>query len=152
MKKKILLIALALALVFAGAVIATKWSDYGDFGTSTQDTDTLLILDKSDTSLAATGTQKEWTIADLKTWLEVWLESLSPTFTSGTWDFTNATAITLGAQPLATTGTIEGAITINTNTTYLDQIGFAFEAGKYIGDAYIDLVGLNTTGWIGAGA
>jgi len=100
MKKKILAAVAIPILLFVGIAIGTQWSDYGDFGTSTQDTDSLLVLDVSDTTLAATGTQKQWFIDDFKTWLEVWLESLSPTFTSGTWDFSSITGITLKANEI----------------------------------------------------
>jgi len=58
----------------ASIVIATRWSDYGDqTAGNVADTDTFLIRDVDDTSLAATGTQKEypWSVlkADLTTWM-----------------------------------------------------------------------------------
>ena len=88
-----------------------KWSDYGDYSAAEiLDADTFLVRDVDDTSLAATGTQKEYPWSVMKTDLEVWLESLSPTFTSGTWNFTSLTAITFGAQPITTTGDMTGAI------------------------------------------
>jgi hypothetical protein len=47
---------------------ATKWSDYGDMGSGTiADNDSFLLRDVSDESLGATGTQKEYIWADVKT-------------------------------------------------------------------------------------
>jgi len=112
MKKILTAIAIPI-LLFVGIAIGTQWSDYGDFGTSTQDTDTLLILDKSDTSLGATGTQKEWTIADLKTWLLAWLNALGATPT-GAWNFGGATSIEIpnGTNPDVTA---EGQLSYDTD-------------------------------------
>lgn len=45
-----------------------KWSTYGDMGSGTVlDADTILIRDVNDTSMAATGTQKQYKWSDLKT-------------------------------------------------------------------------------------
>ena len=45
-----------------------KWSTYGDMGSgAVLDADTILIRDVNDTSMAATGTQKQYKWSDLKT-------------------------------------------------------------------------------------
>lgn len=102
-------------LLMVSLVIAAKWSDYGDFGTSTQDTDSLLILDVSDTTLAATGTQKQWFIDDFKTWLAAWFAALTDVVADSHVNFSQWENFTLldpadGDDPLI--GPIPIAITI----------------------------------------
>jgi hypothetical protein len=54
--------------LLAGIAIGTKWSDYGDWTAGNiLDVDTFLVRDVSDTSLAATGTQKEYPWSEMKT-------------------------------------------------------------------------------------
>ena len=98
--KKLKIILIILIVLVAGIAMATKWSDYGDFGSSTQDTDSLLVLDVSDTTLAATGTQKQWFIDDFKVWLLAWLNALGATPT-GAWNFGGATSVEIpnGTDP-----------------------------------------------------
>lgn len=60
-KNRIIAAVVVLLLLAASAVIADKWSDYADMSSGTiADLDTFMIRDVSDTSLAATGTQKEY--------------------------------------------------------------------------------------------
>jgi len=67
MKK--LLIGVLVGLLLGGGALfaATKWSDYGELTAGNMaDGDDFLIRDVSDTSLAATGTQKRYSWASLK--------------------------------------------------------------------------------------
>ena len=111
----------------------TKWSEYGDYSAAEiLDADTFLVRDVNDTTLAATGTQKEYPWSVMKTDLEVWLESLSPTFTTGTWNFTSATAITFGAQPIITTGLVDGLTNVTITTDGTENANPAGQMSHYI--------------------
>ncbi len=82
-KNRIIAAALAIFLLAASAVIADKWSDYADMSSGTiADADTFLVRDVSDTSLAATGTQKEYPWSVMLTDLA----GASQTFTNKTLD------------------------------------------------------------------
>ncbi len=81
--KRLFLLLICVAVIFgcatggtlrkdieSAAESATKWSDYTDYDQGTdgylQNTDTLMVRDISDTSMAATGTQKELPYSELK--------------------------------------------------------------------------------------
>ena len=54
-------IALLILILCVGILIGAKWSDYTELTAGNiADTDTFLVLDESDTTLAATGTQKQY--------------------------------------------------------------------------------------------
>ena len=83
--------AILLIVLFAGIAIGTKWSDYVDMGAATlDDLDTFLVRDVSDTSLAATGTQKEYPYSVMKT-------DLGGLFQGIDTDLTNVAALTTTA-------------------------------------------------------
>ena len=67
--KKLTGSTILLFLILVAFTIGAKWSTYGDFGTSTEVTDSLMIMDSSDISLGAAGTQKQWYMDDFLTWL-----------------------------------------------------------------------------------
>jgi len=109
-----------------------KWSDYADYGAGEIiNADTFLVRD-SDDATTATGIQKEYPWSVMKTDLEVWLESLSPTFTTGTWNFTSATAITFGAQPIITTGLVDGLTNVTITTDGTENANPAGQMSHYI--------------------
>ena len=100
---KFQIVLIVLILLMAGIAIGTKWSDYADqTAGNIADVDTFLVRDVSDTTLAATGTQKEYPWSVLKADLTTWL---------------NATSYTSLTGDLATTGYIEGGVrTVETTT------------------------------------
>jgi len=61
--KKLTGSTILLFLILAAFTIGAKWSTYGDFGTSTEVTDSLMILDDD------AGIQKQWYMDDFLTWI-----------------------------------------------------------------------------------
>ena len=83
MKKRILITVCIVLTLTAGIAIGTKWSDYSDMtGGTIADADTFLIRDVSDTSLAATGTQKEYPWSVMKADLDLIYQGLAAGLTS----------------------------------------------------------------------
>ena len=79
MKRTTITWAVVILLLFAGIVFAAKWSDYDSMTAGTiADADTFMVLDVSDTTMAATGTQKQypWSVlkADAKTYFDTLYE------------------------------------------------------------------------------
>ena len=101
--KKLKLLLILVIILAAGVAIGTRWSDYADqTAGNVADTDTFLIRDVSDTTLAATGTQKEYPWSVLKADLTTWLNATSYASLTGDW---------------VTTGYMEGGVrTVETTT------------------------------------
>jgi len=67
MKLKHLIIGVIVGLLLGGGVVLAKWSDYGELTSGNiVDGDDFLVRDVSDTTLAATGTQKRFSWSSLK--------------------------------------------------------------------------------------
>lgn len=109
MKLSKLQLLLIIVIVFMSSfVIATKWSDYTDqTAGNIADVDTFLIRDVDDTTLAATGTQKEYPWSVMKTDLTTWLNATSYTSLTGNW---HTTGTALG-KVVVTTATSERVLT-----------------------------------------
>lgn len=67
MKLNTKFLLLTCLLLLSLILIATKWSDYGELSTGTiADGDDILVRDVSDTTMAATGTQKRYLWSSIK--------------------------------------------------------------------------------------
>ena len=119
--KKLLVFAVNFLLIFAvvNSVCAadTQWSSYGELATDNiADGDDFMLRDVSDTTMAATGTQKRLS------WISLKLDIM---------DQYDTIYIDAGAMiPCTTHGALQGTYEYNTND--LDRDYFAFDGGATV--------------------